>query len=70
MPTIIEILTFPNHEAITGTFVPFLRSYFCGSSSALTDTYIDGGTWAIYAGDDATTAKVGTAMAIQPTKLC
>lgn len=69
-PAVIEIASFPNHDAIITAFAPFLRSYFCGSSSSDVTSYIDGGTWAIYTNDGPTTAKIGTALGIQPTSFC
>jgi hypothetical protein len=70
VPALIEIAVFPDHDAITTLFAPFLSSYFCGSSSSDVTSYIDGGTWAIYTNDGPTTAKIGTALGIAPTSLC
>ena len=70
VPAVIEIAVFPNHDAITTLFAPFLSSYFCGSSSSDVTSYIDGGTWVIYTNDGPTTVKIGTALGIQPTSLC
>jgi hypothetical protein len=70
VPALIEIAAFPDHDAITTLFAPYLSSYFCGSSSSDVTSYIDGGTWAIYTNDGPTTVKIGTALGIQPTSLC
>ena len=67
-PTVIEIAAFPNPDAISQIFAPFLASDFCGSS--LTSLYIDGGMYAVYTIDDTTTQQIAGVLKVSSTKLC
>jgi hypothetical protein len=67
-PTVIEIAAFPNLDAVSQIFAPFLASDFCGSS--LTSLYVDGGMYAVYTVDDTTTQQIAGVLKLSPIKLC
>jgi hypothetical protein len=65
---VIEIETFASASDVSSQFVPYLKDFFCSASP---DTvYLDGGTWAIYATNNADIQKIAASMNLQPTKLC
>ena len=73
MPIVIELVQFPNHDAITGQFVPFLQEDQCryaNPADRVTNSYIDGGTWAIYSDDEPTTQHIASVLGLPDTPLC
>ena len=65
-PNTIEIAAFPSHEAVTQIFAPFLAS----NCPSLTTIYVDGGLYAVYSVDDATTEQIASTLKLSPSKLC
>lgn len=68
-PVVIEISVFASHDDISNTFVPFLKSSFCGSSRSTT-SYIDAGLYTIYTDDQPTTEQIARAIGVPATPLC
>lgn len=66
---IIEIAALPSRSAFA-PFVANLRSFTNCSSSSAIKVYVDGGTWAMYSTDDATTAQIARALGTHTTPVC
>jgi hypothetical protein len=67
-PDLIEISVFPSRDTLN-FFVHSLAQNYCANSSS-SFSYVDGGSYVIYAIQPATTLQVATALNISATKLC